>query len=1156
MHKQIHAIRIIVVALLFLPSMTSIAQTITGSLNGTVTDPSGATITGAKVTATSTETNQSNTAVTNSSGVYSIRFLQVGHYKVVIEAPGFSAQNFGPITLEADQDVKVDSKMLLEGSQQQVSVDNDLVPLLNTENATLGTTLDATAIDNIPLNGRNFVSLTLFSPGAVSTNPGSLTGTVAITGMVVRNTANGSPSINGNRQQQNNYLLDGIEINETIRDTVGYNPSPDALGQVRIISANAQAEFGNVNGGDVIALLKSGTNAWHGSAFDYMEDYRLDANSWGNKHNAVITPKSSYTQSIFGGTFGGPILKDKFFFFVDYSGGRYHSGGLGSATVATAKMRNGDFSELLDPNIMCGTTGGVCSSNQSLIQLYDPSNNFAPYPDNKGVPINNPVAQYLYSHPDVYPLPNQAPQEGTPATGNYLGVLKTGADNNQGDIKIDWKASSKDQVSIRYSQSDSESTSTNPLAITFPLQPYSLIKGNAINWVRIISASTVNEFRAGFNRIVSMGGFPVDTTGIFGINGNSILGIPGGQSEPGFVAQLFAGTNGSEYTGLGNQGAGTNFTDNTFTYGDDLTVQKGRHAIKVGVQFLRYQENSYYPGNDGVVGNFTFTGNFSSDPAANAASNPNGYGTGGYTLADFNLDRIYSLGVGSLTGDTGQRQWRDAYFVQDDYQLRPNLTLNLGVRYEYDQPIYEVNNKEVGVDLATGTLLFAGKNGASRALYNPSYDNVMPRLGFSYSPARRLVVRGGYGITTFMEGTGTNLRPTINPPFESTYAAIGSAPSATSAGNYFRSENGFSNPATPLSGLTYRIWGNPTLKPEFIGEFSLTTEYQLNNSASFTIGYVGESGQHLATAGLANQLKAPCVINGIVSATPNSSTCAAADPAPYQTLVGQSGSIVVTASNGMMNYNALQASFRQRTAHGLQYTLNYTYGRAMTTNGGFFGVPGTTVGGAYSENYYNNHAEYGPTGQDVRHSVNGTLAYEIPLGRGRRFVSNMNRPLDAAIGGWKLAMTGVSYSGFPITINNSSNNAYTNNNTQRANQLRPLKIVNRSVTHWWGTDPSATGCGLVDNGVCAYASPANGTYGDAANGSERVPGFQQYDLSLSKDFNVIREQKLSFRVDASNVFNLTSLADPVATAQSATFGQITSVRSVPRQLQLSAKYQF
>ena len=1156
MHKHINAKRLITITLLFIVSLASQAQTITGSINGTVTDPTGAIVPGTKVAVTSVDTNQTTTTTTNAAGVYNVRFLQVGHYKVAIEASGFSVQNYGPITLEADQVVKIDAKLALAGSKEQVSVNNDLAPLLNTENATLGTTLDSAAINNIPLNGRNFVSLTLFTPGAVSTNPGSLTGTVAITGMVVRGTANGSPSINGNRQQQNNYLLDGIDINETIRNTVGYNPSPDALGEVRVISANAQAEFGNVNGGDVVALLKSGTNEWHGSAFDYMEDYLLDANTWANKDNAVIVPRNPYTQSIFGGTLGGPILKNKFFFFVDFSGGRYHSGGKGATTVATAKMRTGDFSELLDPTIMCATTGSNCHSNGSLIQLYDPSNNFAPYVGNKGIPITNPVAVYLYSHPDIYPLPNQAPRAGTPATGNYIGVSKTGADNNQGDVKIDWKATSKDQISVRYSQSDSASSSTNPLAITFPLQPYSRIKGYAINWVHVISPSIVNEFRAGFNRILSMGGFPVDTTGVFGLSGDSILGIPGIQTEPGFVAQLFAGTNGSEYTGLGNQGAGTNFTDNTFTYGDDLTLQKGKHSIKVGVQFLRYQENSYYPGNDGVVGRFSYTGNFTSNPVPTVQENPNGYNTGGYTIADFNLNRIFSLGIGSLTGDTGQRQWRDAYFAQDDYQIFSNLTLNLGVRYEYDQPIYEVNNKEVGVNLATGTLIYAGKNGASRALYAPTYDDIMPRIGFSYTPKRRLVVRGGYGITNFMEGTGVNLRPTINPPFESTYSATGSGPNATSPGSFFIAQSGFSNPATPLSGLTYRIWGNPSLKPSSIGEYSLTTEYQLSDTTALTIGYVGESGQHLVTAGLANQLKTPCVINGVVSATPKSAACAAADPAPYQALVGQSGSIIVTASNAMMNYNALQASFRQSMSKGLQYSLNYTYGRAMTNNGGFFGVPGTSVGGAYAENYYNNHAEYGPTGQDVRHSVSGTLSYELPIGRGRQFGGGISRPLDTAIGGWKVAMTGFAYTGFPITINNNSNNAYTNNNTQRANHLRPLIVRHRSATSWWGTDPSATGCGLVDNGVCAYGSPANGAYGNAANGSERVPGFQQYDFSLFKDFDVIREQKLTFRLDASNVFNITSLGDPVATAQSANFGQINSARSAQRQLQVSAKYSF
>jgi hypothetical protein len=578
--------------------------------------------------------------------------------------------------------------------------------------------------------------------------------------------------------------------------------------------------------------------------------------------------------------------------------------------------------------------------------------------------------------------------------------------------------------------------------------------------------------------------------------------------------------------------------------------------MKMGVLLLRYQQNSFYPGNDGVVGNMTYTGNFTGNPGANATTNPNGYNTSGYALADFAVDRIFSEGGGGLTGDTGQRQWRDAYFFQDDFRVTPKLTLNLGVRYEYDQPIYEVNNKEVDVNLQTGKLEFAGVNGASRALYPPTYTDVMPRVGFAFSATNRFVVRGGYGITTFMEGTGENLRPIINPPFETYYLATGSAPSATSPGTFFLAENGFSNPASPLSGLIYRSWGSPKFPPEFIGERSLTVEYQLSNTGSLAASYVGESGSHLATANLANQLAQPCVIGGVVQATPNSTACAAADPAPFQALVGQSGSIEMTNGESMMNYNALQVTFRQRELHGLMSTFNYTWARGMTTQGGFFGVPGVSLGGGYAENYYNLHAEYGPIGQDARQSLNGTLSYELPFGRGRLIGANMNRAFDEAVGGWRVVMTGMAYTGLPLAINNSSNNGYTNNSVQRANHLRPFKISNRGLNNWFGTDPSAVSCGLVDNGVCAYASPANGTYGTAAIGSERSPGFQQSDLSLAKEFTTFHEEKFGFRLDASNVFNMTAWSNPTVTAQSATFGQITSVRSVPRQLQISAKYMF
>ena len=1157
MRRSIHSI--LFTAIFLLCCCTDLtAQTITANINGTVTDGSGAVIPNAKITALNVDTNVQTGTTSNNQGIYNVRFLQIGSYTVTVDAEGFAKRIFGPFTLEANQDAKVDAPMAIANTQSRVSVDATVAPLLNTENAQLATTLDTKAISNIPMVGQNWVQLTLFVPGAINTNPSALAGNGAIG---VNQAVNNGVSVNGNRQQANNYMLDGIEINETLNNTVGYNVAPDALGQLQLTSANAQAEYGNVNGGDVIALLKSGTNQFHGSGYWYLSNYHLDANTWANRHNSVITPKQSYTQPIFGGTIGGPILHNRLFFFAAYFGGRYHQGGVATATVMTAKMRTGDFSELLDPGIMCTSS---CSPSK-LIQLYDSSTTaYTPYAGNKNIPILSPVAQYLFAHPEIYPLPNQAPQAGTPATGNYVAPQKNRQYNDQFDVKVDYKITEKDTLSARWIQSDSGSTSTPVLLVSFPTAPITPVKGVAINEVHTFNASTVNELRLGYSRIRPEAGLPVDASGAFGTSGNSVVGIPGGnQGIVGFAAQTTAPgstsglttTNGAEYTTIGNSYGGMTFVDNSFTYGDNLTWLKDKHTFKFGAQFIRYQSNCFSAGNDGVLGTMAYTGVSSSNPINNATTNPQGYNTAGYSMADFILDRVDYIGQGAFTGPQGLRQWRDAYFAQDDWKITPTLTLNLGMRYEYDQPMYEVNNKYANVDFNTKQLIHAGVNGASRSLVHPYYGGLMPRIGFSWAVTPRFVVRGGYGMQSFMEATGEARRMTLNPPNNADNYTTGTAPSASNAAVYFKVESGFTNPATVNPVLALNAW-DVNIRPALIGEYSLTTEYQVSNTASFQIGYVGESGQHLVNHNAANQLYSPCVIDGVVQTRPTSAACTAADPSPFQSLVTQSGSVTLTTSNAMMNYNALQATLRQRAMRGLQYTLNYTWSRAMTNSIGFFGAPSINGANNYAENGYDNHAEYGPTGQDVRNSVNGNLVYELPFGRGRRFGSNINSVLDEVVGGWKVAMTGVAYSGFPVTINNSSNNAYTLNKIQRANHPRPMKIVGRSVRDWFGTDPSAISCGLVDNGTCAYASPQNGTYGTAAVGSERAPGYQGYDSSVSKAFTVFREQFLEFRVDASNVFNLTALSNPNNTAQSATFGQITSVRSGPRKLQLDLKYVF
>jgi outer membrane receptor protein involved in Fe transport len=1174
MKRHSQGLLVIFVALLLSCGIALEAQTITGSVNGTVTDPTGAVIPNAKVTATNVDTGIETPSTTNKDGIYNVRFLQIGNYKVRVEAPGFAVAEFGPFVLETDQNAKVDAKLVLSGQVQNVSVASELVPILNTENPTIATTLDSRAIENIPLVGRNLTAITMFLPGAVSTQPNSFVSNAAVSGPLSGNNMSGqasgaSVSVNGNRQQANQYLLDGMNVNQTLDDTQGYVPNVDAIAQVQVISSNASAEYGNVNGGDVLYQTKSGTNNWHGSAFYFLNNYNLDANSW--KNNFTKVAKNSYTRNLFGGTFGGPVLKEKLFFFVAYQGGRFHSGGTSTASVFTQKMRSGDFSELLNPAIMgAGKT----------IQLYNATAPGLPAYVINQIPVTNPAAQYLFAHPELYPLPNATPNAGSPVINNYHGLQKLRNYGNQGDVKVDWKFRDKDNLSVRYSQMASGQTTLSALITSFNSAPTFPFKSVAINEVHTFSPSIINEFRAGYTRVQNNGAVTLDPSGAFGLNGNNLLGIPGGQPFAGFSAlsftnsgspQAFNASNGNgDLTVMGNANTGTNYTINTFLYGDNVTWLKNRHTLKFGAQFLRQQQNNFYPGNDGSMGGFYYLG----------AGTANG-SSGGYTGADFVLNRAGFVSKGGVSGPAGMRSWRTAYFAQDDWKVSPTLTLNIGVRYEYIQPIYEVHNKMSTIDPANpSVILLAGSPqaaaaGYSRALVNAYYGSVMPRIGFAFQATPRLVVRAGYGLQNFMEGTGANLRMTTNLPFQGSYQASGLQSNATGGvpGQFFTVQSGFGTASGTgaATGVVYNVW-NKKIKPAFIGEYSLTLEYQVSNSASFQIGYLGESGQHLITANRRNQLAAPCVVNGAIvpfplAGQPQPTGC---PKSPFQDTpgVGYTGNIRYTDSNAMMNYNALQASFRQRLAHGLQYIANYTYSRAMTNSLGFYGAPGIANPSAYAENVYNIALDYGPTGQDVRNAINFNLVYDLPLGRGRKYGASMPLFVDEVIGGWKVGMTGIAYSGFPITMA-ATNNSQVNSGAQRPNKLRSLKVVNRSINNWFGTDSSATPCLLdtkgnpTDNGQCAYAQPAFGTFGTSRVGTERAPGFQTYGASVTKDFTVWHEQQINFRADADNLFNNAFLGNPGANITNITssgFGNIsnqsTPIRSNPRTMQLSVKYHF
>jgi len=1114
-------------------------QTDTGSITGEVTDLTGAVVTGAQVIAHNIDTGVDTATTTNLSGVYTIQFLPIGHYQVTVQAKGFETALVPGFNLEVLQTAKFNVALHVGSAASTVNV-SSAAPILNTEEPSVDSTFTANTIANLPLNGLDFSALTLYVPGAVDT-----AGTSGPT-MFERSTYfTDVPNMNGNRAQANNYTLDGIDMNEDYNNLISYSPAPEALQEVQVITADSPTGYGNVNGAAVVSVLKSGTNQFHGSAYGYAQDYRFNANSYTNglaknttsNPPTPATPISPFSFAQFGGTLGGPILHNKLFFFVDYLGSRWHQGGIGHASVLTQAMRGGDFSALL---------GGT-----NPIQLYDPENNFAPYQNNQGVPIVNPVAKFLFGNPKYYPLPNAAPVDGI-AQNNYQAPTRSYKTNNQGDIKIEFDPHPADKITGFYAMSTAYDGQTAVLPITFPglnLFPTWIVGST---WVHTFSPRLVNSARIGFTRTKWSEGLPQDPTGFFGTGGNSKVGIAfTGQAYDGFTNQSINGGLSSVGTAAYN---GNNLIDNSYSYFDDLSWQLGKHYLSMGVQAIRYQNNYPTGNNDGYLGSLNYTGAFTANPSAKNA--------GGYGGADFVLDRVQSAGVTLGSINVGQRQWRVAGFAQDNYKILPRLTLTAGLRYEYDEPWTEQHDKTGTVDLATGQVLYASHvpTGApagsglcsNRACYQPNYRQFMPHIGFAYQATDRLVVRAGYGATSFFEGNSFNQRLTSITPFIQAVNVSVTAPAPGAITTPRSAEEGFTGGTTQYGG-TFNVYPQ-NIQPAYVQEWNLTLQYALTQTTSLQAGYVGEKGDHIEDYGNVNQYR----VNGDPTSAPYYNNQYIGVNGIDSSLGIGPNPLLITESRALMNYNALQVVLRQRLNHGLEFTGNYTYGRAMTNSLGNYALNVNGFSGAF-QNYYDSKADYGSAGYDVRHNFSATGVYAIPVGRGQEYFSRINRVADEAISGWKLSTAIVVYSGFPETITGGSNNANSYGNA-RVNQYRSLKVHGRSNQNWFGTDASATPCTTagVDNGVCAFGVPAVNSFGTSRNGAVHGPGFFNTDLSAFKDFHISERHTVGFRFDAFNAFNIVSYGNPDVGIGDTNFGNVSlqGTRSTERHLQFSAKYSF
>jgi hypothetical protein len=1077
------------------------AQQVTATITGQVTDPSGAAVAGAKITATDTQRGTQYTATTNGDGRYTISNILVGAYNIKVENAGFQTATQSDITLQLNQVAKLDFSLQVGNVATTVEV-TSAAPVLQTESTQLGQVIDARTNTTLPLATRNYVQLTLLAPGSVHPDPSSFTN-----GQTTANS--GRPYVNGNREQANNFILDGMDNNQVSDNLVGYAPSVDAIQEFNEITQNAPAEFGNFMGAIVSTQIKSGTNQFHGDVFEFFRNDVLNANSWSN--NFTDAPKQKMRWNQFGGTLGGPIFRDKLFFFVDYQGQRFDFPTSTSATsVFTAAERAGNFSELL--------------TLPTPVQLYNPyqvsGGARAPFPGNV-IPQNllNPVALNIINS-SVYPLPTSPG-----LINNYLYTSHSAINGDQGDARIDWNASENNRVFGRFSRSLIENPGTNNMPLFYnSFATYPTWNG-VLDWVHTFGPTVVNDARFGVNYVLVNNGAAANGTGNF----PQTVGLPG---IPSTILPAMNFTGGNAAT-VGNADIYQLFANTVIQYEDTMNISKGAHTLHLGFQGWRQRINTFYSGNNGRAGTFTFDGRYTAGPGVLATS---GGGTG-QAEADFLLGLPSEIGGGVNGGTWGQRDNIFAAFFQDDWHVTPTLTLNLGVRWELHTPWVEVKDRQANFGLFSGALEIAGQDGNNRALYNQynGITNYQPRIGIAWNPRRNTVIRSAYTLSSYLEGTGTNLRLPINPPFahetDANYTSL-PFPSSTLSEGFLPF---LANPGDPFSGSTLRVW-DPNVRPAVSNQWNFTVQQQLGNATTFQVGYVGQRTTHLAVP--MPYLQKQLLPGGAVANSPYLS----GNP----TLQNEIGQISGTATNGNQSYNALQAVLQKRLSSGLEYSVSYTYSKCMTDSSGYYGSWGgqATPTSPYWQNLYDKKAEWGPCYYDATHILTSYATYDLPIGRGRKFGKDMNKAVDAVVGGWQVNGILSLHTGFPLTMGGSDASG-TNSRGSRANCIAPVHILGKQNSpeggyQWF--DPNA------------FAPATPGTFGSCGVGTIRGPGLHTLDLSLAKFFSVTERQKLELRAEAINVSNTPILNSPNVGLGS-TNGLLQSSQGA-RNIQFALKYLF
>jgi hypothetical protein len=1112
------------------------AQLSTADIIGTITDDTGAVVSKATVTLVNLDTQDQRIAISNDSGDFQFAQVPTGHYSVTAKMANFKTSTLS-LSVEAGDRARADMHLTAGGTTETVVVEAQ-TPLLQADNATVSSTVTSLAVQDLPLNGRNFVQLVQLVPGA---NEGPGNGLTSGGRPDDRRSTNGF-SVNGQDDTLNNYVVDGIDDNERVIGTIGVKPSVEGIQEITVQTNSYAPEAGRTAGGVVNLVTKSGTNQLHGSVYEFLRNDILDARNYfqttGN------TPELRQNQ--FGGSIGGPILRDRTFFFGDYEGFRQVSGTTYTTSVPT----------LAEYNNINSLDGG---SPAALVAL------------GNGIPAGTPVDPVALALLQLFPAPNA----GSPGQigSNYTISPNKTQFSNLYDVRVDHTFNQNNHFFGRYNYN--KVNTYTPAAIPAGANPdvpsafKAIVPGGgrynfsgaaadgaqqyAFGFTHIFTQNLLLDLRAAFTRINNF-----STPLNYLSNADTTVGFPSNGA-------LTTGLSPVGINGLSDLGDGAYVPlqdiDNTFQYAGAVSDTIRSHNLKLGASLIRRQARnvqSAFP-----FGQYGFGLSTDSNQDQILASTL----VGAFNTSSFNLD----LDVPDYRG------WEPSFFAQDNWKINPKLTVVYGLRYDIFTPFTEAHNHISNFDYTqalastpatvASALKVAGVNGvSSTAGIQSVHTDFAPRIGFSYSIRPATVIRGGYGLS-FFPGNYTSNADLKNAPFTSVYSPgcesdlafriqtnaggtsfLPSCATGAGFGAGFQStfDSGLPTPApqTVTSSGLAMVAEDPNFKPAMIQQFNLQVEQQFGPNV-LTVGYVGNIGQHL-----------PETINDINMPTP-AEVAAGQNFRPLgqglptgQGILPNLGTVDWLASEGVSNYNALQTSFQRRFAKGLAFDANYTWGHALSDQTGFSEEGQQGWGDADPTRI--RQIEYGNAENDIRNRFALSIDYELP---GKEFTGARKY----ALGGWQTNAIVAWQSGkdFSVTNSNASggfNNWASptyNNGPDRPNQIHSPKLSHPTLAEWFDTT--------------AFQAQPEGTVGSTARNSLYGPHFRHVDFSLFKTFPITERLGIQFRAEAFNISNTPSFymdnnvnSGPGTRLGNGSFGEITATdpNYVPRQLQFALKLQF